>query len=284
MRVARLAQRHLRLALGAGLWPVDADPAQLDAAILNIAGNARDAMRGGGRLLLAARHVVLPDPALADAGPLAGEHVCLAFTDSGAGMSEEVARQAFEPFYTTKAVGVGTGLGLSQVYGFALQSGGRAFIRREQRGTTIGLLFPRSAAAPAPAPATAMVASGDLAGVRLLCVEDDPDVAESTVALLASLGAEVTLADSADAAVGMAPQSFDLVLSDVMMPGSMDGIGLAGWLQEHRPGLPVVLCSGYMLEPQRLQALRVDFLRKPFRLPELVETVRRAHERARVPG
>lgn len=271
---------QLTLDVPRGLWQVEADPSQLDAAILNIAGNARDAMPDGGHLVLAARNAVLPDPGLAGAGQLAGEYVCLSFTDNGAGMSEEVARQAFEPFYTTKAVGMGTGLGLSQVYGFAIQSGGQAFIRREQAGTTIGLLLPRSSAAVAAPERTAVPdVTEDLAGIRLLCVEDDQDVVDSTLALLQGLGASVALARNADAALERDPAGFDIVLSDVMMPGSMDGVGLAHWLNLRHPALPVVLCSGYMLEPERLQSLRVGFLRKPYGLAELVDAIRRALKR-----
>lgn len=265
----------LRLDVSEGVWPVEADPSQLDAAILNIAGNARDAMPGGGQLLLSVRNTSLPDPALPEVVLQAGDHVCLTFTDNGTGMSDEVARLAFEPFYTTKALGMGTGLGLSQVYGFAIQSGGVAFIRRERPGTTIGLLLPRSSSAvPTPEPVPDI--AGDLTGIRLLYVEDDHEVAEATVALLRGLGASVAQADSADEAIRMDLEQFDLVLSDVMMPGSMDGIGLASWLGAHYPNLPVVLCSGYMLEPQRLQALRVEFLRKPYRLSELVNAMHQA--------
>lgn len=271
---------ELELSVPHGLWQVEADPSQLDAAILNIAGNARDAMPDGGRLVLAACNARLPDPGLAEAGQLAGEYVCLSFTDEGAGMSEEEARQAFEPFYTTKAVGKGTGLGLSQVYGFAIQSGGQAFIRREAAGTKIGLLLPRSTAAVAAPEAGAVPdAAGDLAGIRLLCVDDDQDVVDSTLALLQGLGASVTLAHNADAALERDLAYFDLVLSDVMMPGSMDGIGLARRLNLHHPELPVVLCSGYMLEPERLQSLRAEFLRKPYGLTELVDAIRRALKR-----
>lgn len=275
----------LQLRLQPDLWHVEADPAQLDAAILNIIGNAGDAMPDGGRLMLAARNVTLPDADLAEAKQLSGHYVCVTITDSGEGMSEEVAQRAFEPFYTTKSVGKGTGLGLSQVYGFAMQSRGLAFIRREQAGTTIGMLLPKSAAAPADQvrlPARAGPAG--LEGVRLLCVEDDPAVAETTVAMLSGLGANVVLAESADAAIELDLTAFDLVLSDVMMPGTMDGIGLAHWLAEHHPGLPVVLCSGYMLDPHRLQALRVELVRKPYRLAELIEVIRRALGTAAAPA
>ena len=278
-------QIDLRMKLAADLWQVEADPAQLDAAILNIVGNAGDAMPHGGRLVLAARNVVLPADDLSEAKQLSGEYACVTITDSGEGMSEDIASRAFEPFYTTKGVGKGTGLGLSQVYGFAMQSQGLAFIRREPVGTTVGILLPRSAAVQA-VPAVLPVSSGPerLEGIRLLYVEDDPAVAETTVELLRGLGAEVMLADSADAAIRLDLAGFDLVLSDVMMPGSMDGIGLARWLSEHYPTLPVVLCSGYMLDPHRLQSLHVDFVRKPYRFTELIDVIRRVLDSAPKPA
>lgn len=276
----RTLERHieLKLDLQTRLWAVEADPAQLDAAILNIVGNACDAMPEGGALKIAAHNVTLPAPDIREAKQLTGEYVCLMITDSGEGMSEEIANVAFEPFYTTKDAGRGTGLGLSQVYGFAIQSGGRAFIRREPIGTTIGMLLPRGAAtAPAVASATAAASvPEDLAGIRLLCVEDDVAVAETTVELLRSLGAEVTLAENADAAIKLELSQYDVVLSDVMMPGSMDGIGLTRWLSEHYPALPVVLCSGFMMDPHRLQSLDAQFVRKPYRVTDLIRALRSA--------
>jgi signal transduction histidine kinase len=273
------ARLHRRVARGT--WPVLVDPAQLDAALLNIVGNARDAMPHGGALLLAARNCTLPDPALPEAEGLEGDFVALTVTDDGEGMSEETARQAFEPFFTTKPVGKGTGLGLSQVYGFAIQSHGLAFIRRERVGTTVGILLPRADEDPAAEPAAPAARGGArLAGLHVLCVEDDPDVAATTRALLESLGATATLADSADAAVEADLDGIDVVLSDVMMPGSMDGIGLARWLAAHRPGLPVVLVSGYMLEPARLQGVAAKLVRKPFTMQELADALLRAAGRA----
>jgi signal transduction histidine kinase len=164
---------RLRLDLAPDAWPVLADPAQLDAALLNIVGNARDAMPRGGELTLQARNWTLPDPALAQGGHLAGDFVGLFITDQGEGMSEDTARQAFEPFFTTKPVGKGTGLGLSQVYGFAIQSHGLAFIRREAVGTTIGILLPRGQArAAAPGIDPASLRESGLAGLCVLYVED----------------------------------------------------------------------------------------------------------------
>ena len=255
---------ELRSDVAPGLWRVVVDPAQLDAAVLNVAGNARDAMPDGGVLTLAARNWTLPDPALPEGGHLAGDFVSLLVSDDGHGMSEETARQAFEPFFTTKPMGKGTGLGLSQVYGFAIQSQGLAFIRRDPAGTTIGILLPRSeeqAAAPGIDP-SALRADG-LSGLRVLYVEDDPDVADATGALLQSLGVEVRLVTGAAAALACDLADVDLVFSDVMMPGEMDGIELARQLAVHQPALPVVLTSGYMLSPERLQDLKVQFVRKP---------------------
>jgi signal transduction histidine kinase len=275
----------LNVRLPSNLWQVEADPSQLDAAILNIVVNARDAMPDGGRVVIAARNVSLPDHDLPEAKQLAGDYVCLMITDSGTGMSEEVAKHAFDPFYTTKGVGIGTGLGLSQVYGFAIQSRGLAFIRREPTGTTIGLLLPKSVSVVAtPAPGLAQDLADKLDGIHLLCVEDDPEVVETTVALLQGLGASVVVAENADAAMNMDLAQFDAVISDVMMPGSIDGIGLARWLADHHPGLPVVLCSGYMLDPQRLQSLQVEFVRKPYRLADLLDAIRRALKQHRTAG
>ena len=274
------ASVQLSLHLPHDLWPVAVDPAQLDAALLNMAGNARDAMPGGGQLVLAARNTGLPDAAWPEAGDLAGEYVCITVTDDGEGMSEKTAHQAFEPFFTTKSVGKGTGLGLSQVHGFASQSEGMAFIRREQRGTTVGMLLPRGLGdAPVALAAPAEAPPRSLAGVRILCVEDDPVVADTMSSLLAVLDADITLVDSADAAVQADFSAVDLVLSDVMMPGRLDGIGLVSWLATHHPRLPVVLTSGYMVDPGRLQTLQVQFLRKPYTLSALVKAIALALER-----
>jgi len=262
------------------VWPIFVDPAQLDAALLNIVGNACDAMPDGGTLVLRTRNVTLPDDTLEEGARLAGEFVCLTLTDDGEGMSENTARHAFEPFFTTKLVGKGTGLGLSQVDGFASQSRGLAFIRRERVGTTIGMLLPRGAEAmPAERPAATALAPDALRGARILCVEDDPAVADTIASLLGALEAEITVVDSADAAIASDLGAIDLVLSDVMMPGSMDGIGLVQWLSTHYPTMPVVLTSGYMVDPGRLQTLQVEFVRKPYAVDGLVHAIGRALER-----
>lgn len=262
---------QLRLQIPPALWPVLVDPSQFDAALLNIAGNARDAMQAHGKLTINARNRHLPDPSFPEGGHLAGEFVEVCVTDNGHGMSSETAQNAFEPFFTTKPVGKGTGLGLSQVYGFAIQSQGLAYIRREDVGTTVGILLPRSQATPGFDAGAGSLQMDGIAGLRILYVEDDPDVAEITTTMLQSLGASVTVVESADAAVKEDMSGVDAVLSDVMMPGDMDGIDLARWIASHRPNLPVVLTSGYVVGPERLQGLRVQFVRKPFVIRTLTD-------------
>lgn len=269
--------KHLRIEIAPNAWKVLADPTQLDAALLNIAGNARDAMPDGGTLTLEVRNWMLPDETLVPAAHLAGEFVSLCMTDDGTGMSEDTARQAFEPFFTTKPVGKGTGLGLSQVYGFAIQSHGMAFIRREAVGTTVGILLPRSRdVTPARSADRGFSQDTGLENLRILCVEDDHDVAESTVAILQSLGASVRLVHDADAVTHADLSEIDLVFSDVMMPGELDGIDLAHWMAREHPQLPVVLTSGYMLSPERLKALDVPFVRKPFAIGTIIDTFAKA--------
>lgn len=270
---------QVRLQITPGLWRVLVDPSQLDAALLNIAGNARDAMPDAGRLVLAARNRTLPDAALPEGAHLAGDFVEICVTDNGHGMSAETAQNAFEPFFTTKSFGKGTGLGLSQVYGFAIQSKGLAFIRREETGTAVGILLPRCASASDTAAAEKKQAGQEIKGLRVLYVEDDPDVAEVTAAMLQSLGATVTTADSADAAVRLDLSAIDVVLSDVMMPGELDGIGLARWLATQHPHLPVVLTSGYVLAPERLQGLKMGFVRKPSAIGALADALVKAAAR-----
>jgi CheY-like chemotaxis protein len=184
-------------------------------------------------------------------------------------MPPEVARQAFDPFFTTKPVGAGTGLGLSQVYGFARQSGGTAWIDSSPQGTTVSILLPRSSAAAAADTDDATPTAPLACGARVLYVEDDPEVADATMELLANLGCEVTLAQDAAQALQQPLERFDLVFSDVVMPGPMDGIGLAREVRARRPALPILLASGYVVAPERLQGLAISVLAKPFTQEEL---------------
>lgn len=259
-------QITLTLDVGPGLWHADADLTQLEVALLNLTVNARDAMPGGGQVVIGARNVTLPAPGVPASAGLSGDFVWLTVADSGTGMAPEVAQQAFEPFFTTKPVGAGTGLGLSQVYGFAVQSGGGAWIDTSAAGTTVSILLPRSTqqevteAAGTSGTGPAVPARGD----RVLYVEDDPDVAEAGMAVLDVLGCKATLVRDAAAALEQPLAQFDLVFSDVMMPGEMDGIDLAREIRRRHPGLPLLLASGYMIAPERLAGLNIGVLTKPY--------------------
>ena len=268
----------LEVSADAGLWPIVADPTQLEVALLNLAINARDAMPRGGTVTLMLENCSLPDARYPDAAVPPGDYVCLALADEGSGMSAETAASAFEPFFTTKPAGLGTGLGLSQVQGFARQSGGHAYLVQRPGGLTAGILLPRAPEAPCALPAKAEAEAGLPPGLRVLCVEDDPMVREQAVALLQALGCEVVQAASGDAALALGCANVDVVMSDVMMPGSLDGIGLAAAFRAQRPQLPIVLASGYVLAPERLQALAVEFIQKPYTLQDIRNAIARARQ------
>ncbi|MBS0297545.1 MAG: PAS domain S-box protein [Proteobacteria bacterium] len=222
---------------------VEADLRQLELALLNICLNARDAMGQGGRLTLKAERRAVKD------GPdeISGDFVAISISDTGTGIPAELINRVFEPFFTTKEVGRGTGLGLSQAYGFARQSGGTLTIEsKEGEGTTVTFLLPETHVAAASIGGRAAEPRQDLAGHRLLVVEDDPRVAEVTCALLREAGAEVTHAADAHAALrALAGGKFDLVFSDVVMPGGRNGFDLAREINQSWPHLPVLLTTGY---------------------------------------
>ncbi len=260
------------------LWLTKVDPNQLELALVNMAVNARDAMPDGGTFTLSGRNVTATPDRLA--GDRVGEFVALTISDTGVGIRRELLHKVFEPFFTTKAVGKGTGLGLSQVYGFALQSGGAATIDSEVgQGTRITIYLPRSteplpAAADAPAPLPGKAAEG-----TVLMVEDSSEVADVTSTLLAQLGYRVVRADSpADALERLEHERVDLLFSDVVMPGPMDGIALAHEVKKRFPHLPVLLTSGYS---EMAGAAGRDFpiLRKPFQLNALEQVLREVMDR-----
>jgi signal transduction histidine kinase len=252
---------------------VHVDPNQLELAILNLSINARDAMPQGGKLLITARREYV------DRGNqdelAAGDFVRIAVSDSGVGMDEATLKRAAEPFFTTKGLGKGTGLGLSSVYGMAKQSGGAISITSTVGGgTTVDLRLP--VAANAEARAVTGPAKSAWAGARacrILLVDDDPMVAETTVGMLEVLGHRVTVASSAGRALEMlvADAAVDLVITDYAMPG-MTGKELAQRIRETRPGLPVVLASGYAeLAAQDDSGLpRLD---KPYALDKLASVI-----------
>ncbi|MBS0362500.1 MAG: PAS domain-containing protein [Proteobacteria bacterium] len=223
------------------------DPSQFEAAMMNLVVNARDATPGGGliRVETAVRALAARE---AEDAP-AGDYVCLSVHDTGEGMDAETVAKAFEPFFTTKEPGRGTGLGLSQVYGFARQSGGAAVIESARgHGATLRIYLPlETAVAEAPEAAAAPQAAPRGPAQRVLLVEDDESVGEMVEAMLVDLGHEVLRAEAAAPALAVLerPERIDLMITDLIMPGGMNGVELARAAVNLRPGLPVILTSGY---------------------------------------
>ncbi len=248
------------------LWPIDADAGALELALLNLAFNARDAMKEGGMLRISAHNEVL------DGKPdgLRGEHVVLRVSDTGSGMSRELMERVFEPFFTTKKFGEGTGLGLSQVFGFAKQIGGAVEVASEVgQGSTFTLYMPVSR--------SRNVGEGSVSGPRtlgrVLIVEDDTFVAELAADMFSELGFVSSCAHGAKEALEMvaAGEKPRLVFSDVVMPGGITGIELARRLRERFPELPILLTTGYSEQVSATQGFPV--LQKPYELKGLAAAV-----------
>ncbi|HEY1414689.1 MAG TPA: MASE1 domain-containing protein [Caulobacteraceae bacterium] len=258
----------LELDFSEAIWPVEVDVHELELAVLNLVSNARDAMPGGGEVRI---RVGNSDPADSP-----GEFVEITVSDTGVGMTPEVLAKAFDPFFTTKPEGKGTGLGLSQVQGFATQSGGdlRA-VSRPGEGCSMTLRLPRASSPAAVRSKAQERAPTNPAGLVLL-VEDNPHVAEVTTAMLRSLGCDVvTATDGADALRRLDEgEQFDLVLSDIVMPGSIDGLTLGRHLRARYPDLPVLLATGYSRASEAPPG--VEILHKPFDLQDLAAAVARA--------
>ncbi len=258
---------EFRLKLRRGGARVSVDPSQFEAALLNLVVNARDAVGDKGRITVQTQSCTVGPGEVPDLA--AGNYVCVTVADNGAGMPPEVIARVFEPFFTTKAVGKGTGLGLSQVYGFARQSGGAAQISSTVgRGTEIKLFLPpQDETSGIAADAGPEAARPMAAGRRLLLVEDDVSVAVVALELLESLGLEVRAVETAPQALDLLKrEKFDMMLSDVVMPGGMTGIELARACSRDYPDMRVVLTSGYAGED--VDAALADapwpFLRKPY--------------------
>jgi PAS domain S-box-containing protein len=270
---------QLKCDIPADVWAVEVDIAELELALVNIAVNARDAMPGGGLITLSARNVSLKKSDAVD--QLEGDFVALAMTDTGVGIAPDVLPRIFEPFFTTKALGKGTGLGLAQVYGFSHQSGGTVVATSMVgSGTTITIYLPRRQAVPVEsmqAPPTQPIVSGQ---GTILVVEDNAEVADITASLVEQLGYQTLRAENATDALNRLRRGdkVDLVLSDVVMPGGMNGIALAQEIGNHYPHIPVVLTSGYNDVVQTAQN-RFAILRKPFQLSALDKSIREALER-----
>jgi CheY-like chemotaxis protein len=248
------------------LWPVDADAGALELVLLNLAFNARDAMAGGGTLRISAHNEVLHGTPEG----LNGEHVVLRVADTGSGMAPEVMERVFEPFFTTKSFGEGTGLGLSQVFGFAKQIGGAATVESKVgEGSTFTIYLPASRGAnPEQSRRNGAHALG-----RVLVVEDDAFVAELAAGMLAELGFETTITHSAKEALdrlsgGEKPK---LVFTDIVMPGGITGVELARKVRERFPELPVLLTTGYSQQVSSNAGFPV--LQKPYQLDALAEAL-----------
>jgi PAS domain S-box-containing protein len=267
---------------GAGLWRVEADPTELESAVLNLALNARDAMPEGGRLTIETANVDIDRIYSAQhAEVLPGQYIAIAVSDTGTGMSPEALSRAFEPFFTTKPIGEGTGLGLSQVYGFVKQSGGNVKIYSEPgHGTCVKIYLPRLAGLvqteiPESPPATPEAAAEE----TILVVEDDDDVRAYSVEILRELGYRVIEAHDGPSALRLLERQFrvDLLFTDVVLPGGMTGAQVAAQARGAKPELKVLFTTGYarnaIVHNGRLDQ-GVQLITKPFSMSDLATRIR----------
>ena len=256
---------RLTIDIPPGVWPITVDIGELEIALVNLVINSRDAVTDGGTVTISAQNTTLGESETI----AAGEYVAIAVSDNGVGIPPDVLPSVFDPFFTTKPVGKGTGLGLSQVHGFAHQAGGTVKIASTLgHGTTVTIYLPRTTGVVVDA----MPSEANNAAARtgtVLLVEDNPEVASASANLLEQLGYLVRWVPNAEAALEAIEQDgIDLVVSDIVMPGRLDGLGLARAIKERRPGLPILLATGYS---EAAQNVRADFpiLRKPYQMHEL---------------
>ncbi len=283
--MAELAQRtlgaaiHFEAVLGDDLWNCRLDPVQAEMALLNLVINARDAMPDGGSVTLRTTNRTLNGGGDTPGALPPGRYVEVSVEDTGSGIPPEVLGRVMDPFFTTKEEGKGTGLGLSSVYGFARQSGGTATIESEVgRGTTVRLLFPvtRESAAAIAASPRAMDRGGD---ETILVVDDRPELAELARSMLEDVGYEVvTAANGREALETLTARSdIDMLFSDLIMPGGMNGVVLAREAKRRRPKLRVLLTTGYAeasLERDDAGGAEFELIDKPHRRADLVRRVR----------
>ncbi len=272
----------VRIQPGEGLWPTQADPSQVEDALLNLAINARDAMPNGGRLLIETANVTFDDDYVADNLDVTpGDYVMLCVSDEGIGMPPETIERAFEPFFTTKPPGQGTGLGLSMIYGFVKQSGGHVKIYSEPgHGTTIKLYLPRAGRqesdAELPRASVPVAPAGD---ERILLVEDNVGLRAVVLRMLRDLGYTVLEANNAQEAMVLIESGaeIDLLFTDVVMPGDVTGPELAKLARQWRPALKVLLTSGYsevFAGNGDTGSAGASLIRKPYRKDELAQKLR----------
>ena len=268
---------HIETMLKHGLWSALVDPTQLELAVLNLAINARDAMEVGGTLKVEIENVTL-GPATYPEEPPAGDYVSIRVSDSGTGMPEDIRAKVFEPFFTTKEPGKGSGLGLSQVLGFAKQSGGGVRIdSRVGEGTSVYVYLPRAGGERVDErPVAARIsAAGAFAGASILLVDDDNAVREVTRAMLHELGYAVLEAGSGGAALDVLAREpkIDLMIVDFAMPG-MNGAEVARQAQAKRPSLPILFVTGFSDRSGMAGVDEAHILAKPFVYDELASKVR----------
>jgi CheY-like chemotaxis protein len=268
--------------LGAGLWRVEVDPNELEAAILNLAVNARDAMQDGGSLTIETSNAHIDHSyAATHAEVVPGQYVSLSISDTGSGMDEKTVAQAFEPFFTTKPVGKGTGLGLSQIYGFVKQSGGHVKIYSELgHGTTVKIYLPRLVGADVgPDASDDSPLPEGVSEETILVVEDDDDVRTYSVETLRELGYRVIEAHDGPSALRLLERQprVDLLFTDVVLPSGMTGAQVATQARELRPDLKVLFTTGYarnaIFHHGRL-GQGVQLITKPFSFSELAAKIR----------
>jgi CheY-like chemotaxis protein len=264
-----------------GAWHAMADPSQLSTALLNLSINARDAMPNGGKLTFECHNVVLDEGYTRinpDIAP--GAYVLIAVSDTGSGIPATIRDRVFEPFFTTKEPGRGTGLGLSMVYGFVRQSLGHIKIYSEEgHGTTIRIYLPRAGAQPQQVSSASDDATLPRGQETILVVEDDDLVRDYVLAQLRSLGYATLAAQNAVVALALIDRGaqFDLLFTDVIMPGGMNGRQLADEVRKRRPGMKVLFTSGYtenaIIHHGRLDP-GVTLLAKPYRKRDLAQALR----------
>lgn len=232
----------LTIDIGPEVWPVIADVSEFEVAMVNLIVNARDAMPEGGVVAIHAAN-----SSLTEGVTLPGEYVAICVEDSGVGIPPDILSRVFDPFFTTKEIGKGTGLGLSQVHGFAHQAGGTVKVESVlARGTKVTIYLPRASAGRYVSASQKIEAERVAHGGRVLVVDDNPDVANATSSILEQLGYTVRCAPDARSALHETERElFDLVLSDIVMAGPMDGLGLARELRKRHPRLPILLATGY---------------------------------------
>jgi PAS domain S-box-containing protein len=252
---------RLRMAIEPNLWPVITDTSELETALVNLVVNARDAMPEGGEVTIEAKNARLED------APHPGDHVAISVRDRGVGIPPDVLLKIFDPFFTTKPVGKGTGLGLSQVHGFAHQAGGTVSVSSELgQGTTVTIFLRRGTTEEL---AMQEEAKG-LAGTgNVLLIEDNPDVANASAGFLEQLGYSVRWASDAETALKEVERDgIDLIVSDIVMPGSIDGLRLARIIRDKHPDLPILLTTGYSDAALKVGS-EFPILNKPYLIHEL---------------